>query len=837
MNLPPPQLPVLRHKPVLPYNGLTVILSHPGRNDLKGQLISGMSGSFFENAIKPFNRYGCDIRTQNSISAASPILPGTKCVMLLGSETLGIIGKSGQAVEVLRGSPFVIGGIVYLPSFHSQDALDRKNYEQSLNPLFGGQEADIESDSDTDTESDTKDRSKTSRKNFRFWLEQDIKKAVRICKEGLRPNTCNYRLEPNSDDLIQWMRGLRGQRVFFDIETTLDTKQITCFSLGVGPSEVWAVPLIRYDNTPAYNYPTQARIFGALASVFQHNTIVVHNSAFDLFILLWKYHIPPPPIGQIEDTMVMHHRLYAEVEKSLGHCVSLYSDQPYHKDEGVFHPHNSAQEKQLLLYNAKDVETLALVYDGLLERGRLLKALDSFKQANDSIRAYLTMSYRGIRLDTDALCKHIDNIRRRQDIIENKILPVLVGYPLNPRSPVQVSKYLYEQLGCDRPKDGELTGKKALYRIALKRNIPALKVIIALRSMGREASALGFTLWPDKVEHPNRVTCSYLVTGTDTYRLSSRAMLRVSRGQFQHPGYGTNLQNWNKARTRYLVIPDPGNVFVQVDQAGAEALIVAWISKPGRLRELFRVGIKPHTFVALHLFQDVWRKTFSSSDVSRLVTLDPAALKVDSAWKPLEKVIKDSDNNPPQTRYYYLAKQTCHSANYDIKGPTFIMGILDKSDGQIALPLKEGTRFLEVYRELFPEVPARNLLVRDTVARQKILYNRFGFPRTFTRPLQTDHDFKTCYAFDPQSTVGTITNLAATEIQAALDSHTYEGFSLLQNNHDSLLAQCVPELATSTGSILQRHLNRRMLNDDGEEFFMRSEVQIGVNWRDVKEPK
>jgi hypothetical protein len=116
-------------------------------------------------------------------------------------------------------------------------------------------------------------------------------------------------------------------------------------------------------------------------------------------------------------------------------------------------------------------------------------------------------------------------------------------------------------------------------------------------------------------------------------------------------------------------------------------------------------------------------------------------------------------------------------------------------------------------------------------------YNRFGYPRMFTRPLQTDHDFKTCYAFDPQSTVGTITNLAATEIQTKLDCGTYSGFSLLQNNHDSLLAQCPPERAGDVGAIIQTHLNRRMLNDAGEEFFMRSEVQVGPNWRDVKEVK
>lgn len=744
-----------------------------------------------------------------------------------------MIGLNG-AVETLRGSPQVIDGITYLPTFHPQDALDRKNYEQSLNPQFASADDDSDSDSEvSESDSETKDRSKTSRKNFRFWFGQDVGKAVRICREGLRHNTCNYILQPESTALLNWMAGLKDQHVYFDIETTLDTKQITCFSLSVDAKEVWAIPVIGYDQKLCYDTSILCNIFGALAGVFRRNTIVVHNAAFDLFILCWKYHIPPPPSAQIVDTMVMHHRLYAEIEKSLGHCVSLYTDQPYHKDEGVFQPKNKAQERQLLLYNAKDVETLALVYEGLHERAKNIPgAIDSWRQANASIRTYLTMSLRGLRLNTDALCKHIDALERRREIIENRVLATLVGYPLNPRSPKQVANYLYNELRLPQPRGDELTGKKALYKLALKHDIPAIKVILAIRRWSREKGALGFRMWHWKTDaEPDRATCAYLVTGTDTYRLSSRALLKSKEDK----GYGTNLQNWNKDRTRYLVIPGPGNILVQVDQAGAEALVVAWCAPKGRLRELFRVGIKPHVFVALHLFQEVWRKSFDSAFISRCVTAEPADLKALEGWAALCERIKESDHNPPQTRYYYLAKQCCHASNYGIKGPTFILNILEKSEGQIALPLEEGNRFLSVYRDLFPETVSRNIKIRHDVETNRILYNRFGYPRTFTRQLQTDHDFKSAYAYDPQSTVGTITNLAATEIQNALDSGAYEGFVLLQNNHDSLLAECGVGDQARVAGILRQHLNRRMCNDSGEEFTMRSEASAGMNWRDMEE--
>ena len=59
----------------------------------------------------------------------------------------------------------------------------------------------------------------------------------------------------------------------------------------------------------------------------------------------------------------------------------------------------------------------------------------------------------------------------------------------------------------------------------------------------------------------------------------------------------------------------------------------------------------------------------------------------------------------------------------------------------------------------------------------------------------------------------------------------------MQNNHDSLLGQVEPGDEARVAKIFQSHLNRRMLNDEGEEFFMKSEASVGDNWRDMKEIK
>ena len=74
-----------------------------------------------------------------------------------------------------------------------------------------------------------------------------------------------------------------------------------------------------------------------------------------------------------------------------------------------------------------------------------------------------------------------------------------------------------------------------------------------------------------------RVSTYYNVSGTKTFRLASKAIFGI---------YGTNLQNWEKS-LRKLIIPDDGYKFVQVDQSGAEALVVAYLCKHGNFRDLF----------------------------------------------------------------------------------------------------------------------------------------------------------------------------------------------------------------------------------------------------------
>lgn len=148
-----------------------------------------------------------------------------------------------------------------------------------------------------------------------------------------------------------------------------------------------------------------------------------------------------------------------------------------------------------------------------------------------------------------------------------------------------------------------------------------------------------------------RNTTVYKLGGTETFRASSAALFGT---------FGGNLQNVDKDM-RSMYWADEGKILCQVDQSGAEALIVAYLCEPGRFRELFLHGVKPHVFVAMNVFLDRWKILCKDIDVNSFVSTPIPELKKREGWQILDKIIKESDNWKPSERYYYIAKMICHA--------------------------------------------------------------------------------------------------------------------------------------------------------------------------------
>lgn len=805
-------------------------MSAPSRFDQHGdKLISGYASQFFEACLKPYSRYNVNIKLlDDHIKGGSKLLEGTKVVVLLGATAQRCYTPQYQLNQI-RGYPTVRNGIAYIATYFPQDCIDRKNYE-TPQEIEGDDEKDHE-------EGKEKEHSKTRRKNFRFWFYQDIQKSLRILQQGVAQlhREAEYHVYPGANEVCTRLGELQGRTIYFDIETN-ENYRVTVFSFSTDHKHVWTVPVYRYNGEYAYNTLALAKIFAALSGSFTRNRVVIHNALYDLFILAWLYRIAPPL--DVHDTMVMHHRLYPESEKSLGHVMSMRSNEPYHKDESCFNPKTREQEQQLWAYNGKDVFGLALIHQDILRESQELKLSDSVDIATRLVRPCLLQTLHGIRIDDQWRQEQLKELDSKK-VQLRRIMRVLVGYDICKPSKdgddevlgwQRVAKYLYDYKRFPRPSpkviDGkvvyrDLTSATTLYKLLLKYDIPFIKTLLLYRSLTKKSGFLNFQPWR------GRLTSQDLPSGTDTFRLASRQVFGK---------WGTNKQNIEKALRR-VCIADEGKTLLQKDQIGAEAVIVAYLCQRGNYRLMMEQGIKAHVYVALHVFSEVWRAKLKR-DMGPYVFASLDKLTSIEGWPEVDALIKSSDNWPASERYYYIAKMICHASNYGMKAPTFQLNVLDKSEGTIVLGKRQAEYYLATYHALFPEIQSWHTEVRAQLAQDNTLYNLFGDRRIFYGNWGDDL-FKKAYAFVPQSTVGMITNRCTIALQEMLDrgEHQEHGIDILANGHDAILVQCLEGHEHQVNDIITPLINVKFTVRPDSEFTMRSDCQVGHDWYNLKSLK
>lgn len=166
---------------------------------------------------------------------------------------------------------------------------------------------------------------------FRPIAISDFTKAKR---ESLTPEyTIEHReiyIDPTLEDLQEFFNAhLRNaERIAFDIETR--GGMISCIGFAPTPHISIVVPFSdrrrangSYWETPAHERRAWDFVRCTLQLPCPKTT---QNGLYDI-IWLWKT-MGMFPAGFIDDTMIMHHAMYPEMEKSLGFLGSIYTNTP-----------------------------------------------------------------------------------------------------------------------------------------------------------------------------------------------------------------------------------------------------------------------------------------------------------------------------------------------------------------------------------------------------------------------------------------------------------------------------------------------------------------------------
>jgi len=333
-----------------------------------------------------------------------------------------------------------------------------------------------------------------------------------------------------------------------------------------------------------------------------------------------------------------------------------------------------------------------------------------------------------------------------------------------------------------------------------------------------------------------RDTGQYIISGTNTFRLGCRKILS-SLHDTPLINYGGNRQNIEKSMRR-IWVADNGYKLLQRDQAGAEALIVAYLCLDGNYRALFRNGIKPHTFVALHVFKEQFKRYYDPIKIDIACNTKIDDLKKLDFWKELDKLIRSSDKWHHNERYYFIAKKIVHASSYGMGANKYRMSVLEESGGMVVLSKLDAEYHLMVFFKLFPEIHTWHSKIYEQVKKHKELRNLFGFPFKFTGFID-DSMIREAYAFIPQSTVGSITNIAVTEMQDYIENNN-KNWHILNNSHDSMLVEAPDndKDIEECSLIMKQFIEKEFISPiDKVKFKMRSGLAIGYNWADYDENK
>lgn len=509
---------MLRNKPRLPYCGLTVVMSNPSRHDTM-RLLSSNGGELFNNhcLMPEFNQNQCDIRVMED---STPWIDGTKCVLLLGEAAMHKYAPvtRDNTLNEMRGSPLMIGEMPAVASFFPQDAADIKNYESEHNQESKEFTGDGEGQSSEEDEGDVKRFSNTKRSNYAFWLRADTNRAKQILSGRIpQRQEPQYRIYPSSDEVISVLSKEKDGVMDFDIETDYEEQNLLCFAFSFDGKTIYSVPVLNHNYQWAYS--NLHFILRALAVAFRDNTVCAHyGHAFDFPVMARKYRIP---VYKCWDTLMAMHRCFPDIEKSLGHCMSYWLWEMFHKDSDSQAYFTQEHMMTKLRYCAKDVFGMGGVRRAIMAYSKTIPGLEaSIQCAMDSIVPYVTTSLMGIPYDEN---KRQSKVKENDRLMNQylRIINLLIGEQgmadirkcvkkasfAFPSSNKQCVEYFHNILGYSVVMRGKpdqhgtrnpSLAKKAMLKLRLKENNPVIDFCNIYRYTKLETTTpLGFLPWKD----------------------------------------------------------------------------------------------------------------------------------------------------------------------------------------------------------------------------------------------------------------------------------------------------------------------------------------------------
>lgn len=477
---------------------------------------------------------------------------------------------------------------------------------------------------------------------WRYMIRHDLKARVPLALTNHWDEVpMAFTVRPSFDEVTQFLQDLLWRlnsgplRVVLDLETR--SNLIACCGLTLNKTSALCIPFMCVERDRGYwnSVEEEFIIVKLLRQVLMHPNMRLggQNLLYDLQYITDQLFCTP---RIADDSMIMHHTVFpgggdpmqdsAKTQaqgvqrKALYNLSSLYCEyHRYWKDEGK-HWAPGVGEEQLWTYNCRDcaktyecIEELDIVLDQFNVRAQYEFQL---RVANDMI---LPMMLRGILTDDAKNAEHSDQLTKALDkfdeslalLVDEKALGIAGTKGSKPwyRSSGKQRKLFYDILGVkpviNKKTKKETASKDALPTIALRE--PILAPICARLELRRSIGVYYSTFIKAQRDQDRRLRCSYNLTGTDTFRLSSSENVWGTGANLQNIPSGKEAVGFDFPNVKEQFIPDIGYELAEFDLSGADAQVVAWEANDEDLKEAFRQGLKLHIKNARDMYPEKTR--------------------------------------------------------------------------------------------------------------------------------------------------------------------------------------------------------------------------------------
>lgn len=261
-------------------------------------------------------------------------------------------------------------------------------------------------------------------------------------------------------------------------------------------------------------------------------------------------------------------------------------------------------------------------------------------------------------------------------------------------------------------------------------------------------------------------------------------------------------------------------MFVEFDKAGAEWVLVAYLSGEQQMIDVVETGKSPHVVTG----------SLISRAPQELIEKEEKFLKGQSNPDTIEELRKKHVPELFSSGYFLsrvmtirqMGKKSNHALNYDMGYRRFAL--------ENEMEEKEASKIVDLYKtQAYPGIKTWHAEVREQLRENRTLVNLLGRSYEF-KDAWGDDLFRLAYSYVPQSTVADI--IFKAKIAIWKSKKLGKNWELLVQVHDSILLQY---LGDSLGELVEGiRLIEGMLDIPlkarGRSFTIKTEVKLGLAW-------